>query len=215
MLGFFFVFAIELPEHLGYPLLAILVAGESAGLGLPGETGMVAAGILAHDGTMELGLVMLIGITAAIVGDNVGYLIGRHGGRRLLEHPGPFLEYRRRVLSEGEPFFEKHGAKAVFFGRWIPVVRVAAVWFAGINHMPWPRFIVWNALGGICWAVSVTLLGYFVGSAVIEWLHNAGFGAAGVVSIIVLLLIGRHLLHRRRRHRAAHSRAATSSPTEG
>jgi membrane protein DedA with SNARE-associated domain len=188
-------------EHLGYPLLALLVAGESAGLGLPGETGMVVAGVLAHEGRMDIGIVLLIGVCAAIVGDNVGYLIGRHGGRRLLEHPGPLHRQRLMILREGEPFFEKHGPKAVFFGRWIPVVRVAAVWLAGINQMPWRRFLVWNALGGICWAFSISLLGYYVGSAVIELLHEIGFGAAGVVAMAIIALVVRHLLHRRR-HRA-------------
>jgi undecaprenyl-diphosphatase len=197
VIGLILIFAVQVPEQFGYPLLALLVGGESAGLGLPGETGMVIAGVLAKQGQLDLRLVLLIGVVAAIVGDNVGYLIGRYGGRRLLEHPGPLLKQRHMILERGQPFYEKHGPKAVFFGRWIPGIRVAAVWLAGINHMPWRRFMPWNALGGICWAFSVTLLGYYVGAAVLDLLHEIGFGLAGIIGLIVLVLIVRHILHKR------------------
>src|SRR5436190_15800367 len=107
--------------------------------------------------------VIAIAAVAAIIGDNIGYLIGRTGGRRLLERPG-FLEvYRRGIIEYGEPFFERHGAKAVFLGRWIGGLRIAAAWLAGINRMHWPTFVFWNALGGIAWATSVGLAAYYLG----------------------------------------------------
>src|SRR5947208_2190983 len=98
---------------------------------------------------------------APTVGDNIGYVIGRTGGRRLFTRPGPFERHRRDVLQRGEPFFATHGPKAVFFGRWITGLRIAASWLAGMNRMEWKTFFFWNALGGICWAISVGLLGYF------------------------------------------------------
>ena len=90
-----------------------------------------------------------IAAAAAIIGDNVGFAIGRHGGRRLFLRPGPFHDHRLRVIEHGEPFFEKHGPKAVFLGRWVAGLRIASAWLAGMNKMSWPTFLFWNALGGI------------------------------------------------------------------
>ena len=90
---------------------------------------------------------------AAIVGDNIGYLIGRKGGRWLLERPGALPAASAcRCSPAGEPFFERHGPKAVFFGRFVLGLRVWASWLAGATRMPWRSFVLWNALGGICWA---------------------------------------------------------------
>ena len=92
---------------------------------------------------------------AAIVGDNIGYLIGRKGGRWLLERPGPLPPPAAgRCSATGEPFFERHGPKAVFFGRFVLGLRVWASWLAGATRMPWRSFVLWNALGGICWATG-------------------------------------------------------------
>ena len=141
----------HLVEVFGYPLLFLVVMAESSGLPIPGETGLIAAGVLASSGKLEIGLVIAIAAAGAIVGDNIGYLIGRKGGRWLLERPGPLLHPApTQVLLDGEPFFERHGPKAVFFGRFILGLRVWASWLAGATRMPWRSFVLWNALGGIC-----------------------------------------------------------------
>ena len=131
----------------------------------------------------------MVAASAAILGDNVGYLIGRTGGRRLLERPGPFERHRRQVLEKGEPFFAKHGAKAVFLGRWIGGLRIAASWLAGISHMPWRTFLFWNALGGIVWATSVGLAAYYLGPTAEHVFKYVGVGGvtAAVLAIIALL----------------------------
>lgn len=172
---------INLPAHLGYLILFALIGVESAGVPVPGETALVTAGVLSHHGQFQIEVVIAIAAAAAIVGDQVGYVIGRTAGRRLLERPGFLQEHRRAVLRRGEPFFAKHGPKAVFLGRWVAVLRIAASWLAGINRMPWPVFTFWNALGGVAWATSVGLLAYYLGPAA-EHVFKV-IGVAGVAAI--------------------------------
>jgi undecaprenyl-diphosphatase len=187
---------INIPSGLGYPALGGLVAAESMGVPVPGETALIAAGILAHDGKLQIELVILIAAVAAITGDNLGYLIGRKGGRLLLEKDGPLLKHRKAVLEKGEPFFARHGAKAVFLGRWVAGLRIAAAWLAGINRMHWLTFFFWNALGGIAWATSVGLAAYFLGHIAEKIIKDAGLVGIGVV---VLAVIGFLIWRRRRR----------------
>ena len=108
---------------IGYPLLFAVVALEAGGLPVPGETALVAAAIAASHHRLHITSVIAVAAAAAIIGDNAGYLIGRKIGRKLLEAPGPFARHRRKVLELGEPFFARHGNKAVFFGRWITGLR--------------------------------------------------------------------------------------------
>ena len=154
----------HLVEVWGYPILFLLVMAESGGVPLPGETALIVGAVLASQGKLQIELVIALAALAAIVGDNIGYLIGRKGGRWLLERPGPFYRQRRAVLEMGEPFFERHGPKAVFFGRFILGLRTWASWLAGATRMRWRTFLLWNALGGICWATAIGLIAYFLGS---------------------------------------------------
>src|SRR5205807_752036 len=85
---------------------------------------------------------------------NIGFWIGRRGGRWLLELPGPLRHHRERVLARGEEIFQRHGGKTVFFGRWFSGLRIASAWLAGVNRMSWPTFLVYNAAGGIAWAIA-------------------------------------------------------------
>jgi membrane-associated protein len=185
-------------SHVGYPLLFLMVMAESSGLLVPGETALIAASVLASQGKLQVELVIALAATAAIVGDNIGYVIGRKGGRWLLERPGRFYRQRQEVLRVGEPFFERHGPKAVFFGRFLLGLRVWASWLAGGTRMPWRSFVLWNALGGITWATVVGLIAYFLG-------HSAGnaiqtFGLYGLVAALVAI-VSALWLHRRHRQR--------------
>jgi membrane protein DedA with SNARE-associated domain len=188
----------HLVEVSGYPLLFVVVMAESAGVPLPGETGLIAAAVLASRGKLQIELVIAVAAAAAIVGDNCGYLIGRKGGRWLLERPGRFERQRREVLATGEPFFERHGPKAVFFGRFVLGLRTWASWIAGTTHMHWRSFVIWNALGGICWATGIGLLAYFLGKTA----ENAieAFGIYGLVAVLIAIA-GGFLVHRRHRRR--------------
>ncbi len=196
-------------SHIGYPLLFLLVMAESGGVPVPGETALIGGAVLASRGQLKIELVIALAAAAAITGDNLGYLIGRKGGRWLLERPGRFHRQRLQVLATGQPFFERHGPKAVFFGRFLLGLRIWASWLAGATRMPWPSFVFWNACGGICWATGVGLLAYFLG-------HSAGnaiqaFGLYGVAAL--LLAVGGALLaHRHHRRQMASRDEAAAEP---
>jgi membrane-associated protein len=177
------IFAIS--SSLGY-LLPAVIGLESMGIPSPGETALVLAAVLASQGKLNIGLVILIGVTSAIIGDNIGYFLGRKVGREVLEAPGPFQHRRKSAIAAGDKFFERHGPKAVFIGRWIALIRVATAWLAGINHMPFRQFFVWNALGGITWGVTFGLAGYFGGQAAASVITR--FGAYGAVALAVLFI---------------------------
>ncbi|MEA2295549.1 MAG: hypothetical protein QOE86_3188 [Solirubrobacteraceae bacterium] len=193
---------IQLPAHLGYLVLFALVAAESTGVPLPGETALIAAGVVAHQGQLQIQFVIAAAAAAAILGDNLGYVIGRTGGRRLLEKPGFLERHRRGILRRGEPFFAKHGPKAVFLGRWVAGLRIAAAWLAGITRMPWPVFAFWNALGGIAWATSVGLLAYYLGSTAGTIIKDIGVGGVALAAVAIVGFIAWRRLRLRRQPRA-------------
>ena len=128
-------------EVAGYPLLFVIVMSESSGVPVPGETALITAALLASQNKLQIELVISLAAAGAIVGDNIGYVIGRKGGRWLLERPGRFQAQRLQVLETGEPFFERHGPKAVFFGRFFLGLRVWASWLAGTTRMHWLSLI--------------------------------------------------------------------------
>lgn len=172
----------------GLFLLFLLVAMESAGVPLPGETALVAAGVLAARGDMDIVAVIAVAATAAIVGDNIGYWVGRLGGRRLLQRWGPLERHASRVLPWSERFFERHGGKTIFFARFVAVLRVTAAWVAGISEMHWWLFFLWNAAGGIVWAVTVGLVAYYAGQAAADAI--AHYGLIGGGAIVVVFVVG-------------------------
>ena len=174
---------LSVARHVGYPVLFALIAVETMGIPVPGETALFTAGLLAASGDLQIELVIPIAAAAAILGDNVGFAIGRRLGRRVLLAPGPLERHRHRVIEVGEPFFERHGPKAVFLGRWITGLRITSAWLAGVNRMAWPTFLFWNGLGGICWATSVALLAYFVGRGAERVVNLAGVGGAVLVVV--------------------------------
>jgi membrane protein DedA with SNARE-associated domain len=199
----------HLIEVSGYPLIVVLVMAESGGVPVPGETALIVGGVFASQGKLQIELVILAAAAGAIVGDNIGYYIGHRGGRWLLQRPGPFHTQRLRVLEMGEPFFARHGPKAVFFGRFILGLRTWASWLAGANHMRWRTFFVWNALGGICWATGVGLIAYFLGSSAGNLITT--FGIYGLVA--VLIAAGSALLWHRRHTRAERSAPGKQAPS--
>jgi membrane protein DedA with SNARE-associated domain len=188
----------HLVETYGLGLLFIVIALESAGLPLPGETSLIFAGVWAAKGHLAIEEVIAVAALAAIVGDNVGYWLGRFGGRAVLDRWGPLRRFAARVLPPAERFFAKHGAKTVFLARFLAGLRVTAAWMAGISHMPWWRFLVWNAAGGIAWAIAVGLVAYYFGHAAADAIARYGLVGAGVVvGAAVLAFLGLHLWKRR------------------
>jgi membrane protein DedA with SNARE-associated domain len=182
----------------GLVLLFLLVAVESTGVPLPGETALIAAAVLASNGHYSIVWVIVLAAAGAIAGDNAGYWIGRKGGRALLRRI-PYLHgYFERILPPAERFFQKHGAKAVFFGRFVSILRVTAAWLAGISHMPWWRFLFWNAAGGIIWATAFGVVAYYSGRAAAEAINHYGLYAGIAVAVtIVLGAVGFHFWRKR------------------
>jgi membrane-associated protein len=185
---------ISIGPGVGYPVVFAVVCAEAGGVPVPGETALITAAVAATSGRLQIAVVIAVAAAAAIIGDNVGYLIGRQIGRRLLEAPGPFRRRRREVLEIGEPFFARHGPRAVFAGRWIVGLRTWASWLAGASHMRWRSFALWNAAGGIAWATTIGLLAYELGRAARTAV--AVFGVAGAATVVVVLVV---LVLRRRR----------------
>jgi membrane protein DedA with SNARE-associated domain len=182
----------------GLILLFVIVALESFGIPLPGETALIAAAVLAERGHFNIVEVIAIAAAAAIIGDNGGYWAGRTGGRKLLERAPIIRRYTPRLLPPAERFFEKHGAKTVFIGRFVSLLRVTAAWLAGISHMPWWEFLAWNAAGGIVWAALVGTVSYYFGRAAADAIaHYGAIGGGVIVALIVLALVGVHFWRRR------------------
>jgi membrane protein DedA with SNARE-associated domain len=178
----------------GLPLLFVVVMLESFGLPLPGETALIAFGVLASQGHYSIVTVIVVAAAAAIIGDNLGYwLIGRKGGRRLFESWGPLRRRADRFLPPTERLMAKHGGKIVFFGRFIAFLRYTAAWAAGLAEMPWGEFLFWNAAGGIVWATGVGLIAYYGGSAAADAIQRYGiYAAIVVVGVIVLAYLFSH-----------------------
>lgn len=148
----------------GYWVVLLFVGIESLGIPFPGETMLLAAAIYA--GTthqLQISLVIAAATVGAILGDNIGFWIGREGGYRLLRRYGHYIRLDERKLKLGQYLFLRHGGKVVFFGRFVAVLRTWAAFLAGVNRMPWPRFLVYNAAGGILWATIFGLGGYLLG----------------------------------------------------
>jgi membrane protein DedA with SNARE-associated domain len=183
----------------GLPLLFVVVMLESFGVPLPGETALIAFGVLASQGHYSIVEVIAIATAAAIIGDNLGYwLLGRLGGRALFARWGWLSRYSGRILPPVERIMARHGGKTVFFGRFVAVLRVAAATVAGLAHMPWGKFLFWNAAGGIAWATAVGLAAFYGGKAVADAIGRYGLYAAGVlvVGLIVAFFVLRRVKHR-------------------
>ena len=185
-------------EHYGLWFLFAIVCLESAGLWLPGETALITAAVVAARGHLSIEGVIIVATAAAIIGDNIGYWLGREAARPLIDRSERLRRYADRVLPPAERFFKRHGGKAVFLARFFGGLRVTGAWMAGITRMDWWRFLVWNAAGGIVWAVGVGLLAYYAGKAAADALARYGVYAAiagGILFVVAIAFV--HVWRRR------------------
>ena len=149
---------------LGYPAVTLFIMIESAGIPFPGETMLLLASFYAAiDHQLKLPIIIACAAFGAIAGDNIGYYVGRTGGRAFAERFGRYLFLKPQHLDRAEKFFAKHGNKTVFFGRFIAILRTWSAFLAGVNHMDWRTFLVYNAAGGILWAIIYGTIGYVAG----------------------------------------------------
>jgi membrane protein DedA with SNARE-associated domain len=188
--------------HYGYWAVFALVALESAGVPMPGETALVSAAVFAGTGALNIALVVACGAAAAILGDNAGYWVGREFGFPLVYRYGGYLRLDEGRLKVAQYLFQRHGGKIVFFGRFVAVLRAFAAFLAGVNHLSWPRFFAFNALGGVVWATIFGLGGYFLGLAFERYARPVGL-AALACALLGVIAAGRFVAHHEQSLRAA------------
>jgi membrane-associated protein len=191
---------LELPGWLVLVVAGAVVFVEDAvfvGFVVPGETVALLAGAAAKLGHVSLAGVLIVVIAAAIVGDTVGYEVGRSLGPRVLRWRP--LERRRKRLDDAQAFLARRGGSAVFLGRWTAFFRAVMPALAGSARMPYPRFLAWNAIGGLTWGAVVVLLGYAAGASYARVAKAFGRDAAVVLLVLVLVAV---IVWRVRRHRA-------------
>jgi membrane protein DedA with SNARE-associated domain len=184
----------QLITSYGYWALFLLVAAESLGVPLPGETALIIAGTYAGT-THKLNpwLIFLVAAAAAIIGDNIGYWIGDKGGYRLARRYGPKVRLDERKLKTARYLFDRHGAPVVFFGRFVSILRTYAAFLAGTSRMRWRKFLFANAAGGIVWSGIYTLASYLAGNALQQASGTLAWalGGAAIVAIIAAWLLVR------------------------
>jgi membrane-associated protein len=188
---------------LAYVLIAALVFAEAAlfvGFVLPGETAALLGGVLAASGRVSLAAVLAIVVISAIVGDTVGYEVGKHAGPRLLRSR-PLRSHAAR-LDGARDTLRRRGGSAIFLGRFTAFLRAVMPALAGLSRMPYPRFLAWNAAGGIVWGIGVTLLGYFAGTSYQKVASALGRGSAVLLAVIVVGAVVFWFVRRRRRQDA-------------
>src|SRR3989475_8402230 len=192
-------------DTLGYPAVAIFVMIESSGIPFPGETMLLLAAFYAGAShQLQIPIVIACAAFGAIIGDNIGYLIGRTGGRAFVVRYGKYVFIKPEHLARAEAYFAKHGNKTVFFGRFIALLRAWAAFLAGVNHMHWRTFLIYNAAGGIVWATIFGTLGYVAGrffhdnfaqverlAATLGWL-GSGLIVAAALAVFIVFRLRKH-----------------------
>jgi membrane protein DedA with SNARE-associated domain len=206
-------------DAFGYPAVVMFVMIESSGIPFPGETMLLLAAFYAG-ATHQLQIPIVIACAAlgAIVGDNIGYFVGRTGGRAIVVRFGKYVFIKPEHLDRAEVYFANHGDKTVFFGRFIAVLRAWAAFLAGVNHMHWRTFLFYNAAGGILWAATFGTLGYVAGRylhdnfAQVEQLAGIiGWVGAGLIAAAALAVF---IVYRARKTRYAQSLAKAKTIEE-
>lgn len=182
---------------IGYPAVTIFVMIESMGIPFPGETMLLLASFTAgvYQQLQPIPVIIAAAL-GAILGDNIGYAIGRYGGRAFILRFGRYVFLKPEHLDKADAFFARHGGKTVFFGRFTTLLRLWAALLAGVNHMRWRDFLFYNAAGGILWAILYGTLGYFAGRifhdnfALVEQIaRTVGWVTGGIIVVVVLLIV--------------------------
>jgi len=191
---------LEIFARYGYAAVFVGVLLENTGIPVPGETILLAGAALAQFGQLSLGWVIAFAVAGAVLGDNFGFFIGRHGGRRLAARFGPSFGLSESRLAEFDRFFLMYGARTVFFARFITGLRVVGAVLAGASGLRWPTFLFYNATGALAWTVAVAMAGYLLAyswDTLVRWV--GGFGLAAFVFVVLLVAISvarRHRSHR-------------------
>jgi membrane protein DedA with SNARE-associated domain len=176
----------------GYAVVFVGVLLENAGLPVPGETVLLAGAALSRSGTLALPWIIVTAIAGAVLGDNIGFWIGRRGGRALVARFGSKLGLTDARLREFDRFFDRHGAKTVFIARFVTGLRVFGALLAGTSDLPWSRFLVYNASGAVAWATTFGMVGYFLAyswESLETWIGRSGLALLAVIAAVVVVAL--------------------------
>ena len=203
-----------MPSPVVLAVVAAMVFGEAAfflGFVVPGETAVLLGGFLASTGKLSVVTLAIVVVVAAIVGDTVGYEVGRKLGPRMLRTR--MLSKHQRRVEGARRFLDGRGASAVFIGRFTAFLRAVTPGLAGLSRMRYPRFLAWNAAGGVVWGVGAVLAGYLAGSSYEKVAHYLGQGGAIVVGVLVVagFFVWRW---RHKRGKTAHKRDQDTAASE-
>lgn len=185
----------------GLWVVFVVVFFEVGGLPfIPGETALIASAALASQGHGSIAAIIALAFAAAVLGALAGYLIGERWGRDLLTRWDWFERLTHKGIEKSQKFFDDHGSKAVFLGRFVPVVRATLGWMSGVGRMNFRSFMLWNVVGAATWSCLIGLLAYYLGQAVIDAAEkDFGIGIAAIAGLV--LLAAAHHWWRRRRER--------------
>jgi membrane protein DedA with SNARE-associated domain len=204
-----FAWLVPILDSYGYLAVFGFLFIESFGAPVPGQTMLMAAGVFAGAGRLNVFGIAVLGFLAAVAGDNVGYLIGHYGGRRLVRRCGRYIFVTEKRLAKAEDFFARHGGKIVGVARFIDGLRQLNGVVAGIAGMPWQRFLVFNALGAAAWVAVWTSVGYAAGGhlgEIYQQFSEYQIVVLAVIGVVILAVVAR-LLWRRQRQRPAATRS--------
>ena len=204
-------------QHYGLWAIFFLVLVEDFGIPVPGETVIIAASIYAGSGRLNVVAVGVVAFFAAVFGDNIGYGIGRFGGRRLVDRWGKYVFLTPERLDKAEEFFDRQGAKIITIARFIEGLRQANGIIAGITKMHWLRFLAYNALGAALWVGTWVSIGYFAGqhiNTIYGVITRYSLYVAIAAVVVIVALIARHIMRKRRRVARAAGSAGPAGPAE-
>jgi membrane protein DedA with SNARE-associated domain len=188
---------VDLFARYGYAVIFVGILLENMGLPVPGETILLAGAALAQFGRLSLGWVIATAVAGAILGDNLGFIIGRHGGRALAERYGPRIGLSKRRLAEFDRFFLRYGARTVFVARFITGLRVVTAVLAGASGLRWRTFLFFNATGAVVWSIAVATAGYLLAYSW-DTLRRL-IGGAGLAAFVIFVIIAAVAVVRARR----------------
>jgi membrane protein DedA with SNARE-associated domain len=201
--------------HYGLWAIALFVLLEDFGIPVPGETVLIAGAVFAGSGRLNIVAVGVVGFLAAVAGDNIGYAIGRFGGRALVERWGRYVFLTKERLDKAERFFARHGGKIIVVARFVEGLRQANGIIAGIIGMRWLKFLACNALGAALWVGTWVSVGYFAGqhiTAIYDAITNYSLYVAIVAVVLIAAWIVFHLRERRRRRGTAAAETRLAKP---
>jgi membrane protein DedA with SNARE-associated domain len=200
--------------HYGYWSILLLVMIEDFGIPVPGETILIAGGIYAGAGQLNIVAVGIIGFVAAVIGDNIGFAIGHFGGRALALRWGKYFFLTEERLNKTEAFFNRHGGKIIVVARFIEGLRQANGIIAGITGMRWRHFLAYNVVGAALWVGAWVSIGYFAGSSIDSIYHAITKYSYYVIIALVVLVVAYIIWRVRRRRRAVPAEAGRSRPAQ-